>query len=657
MADLTVNTGITVTPKHLYNDGIWAKNITISPNVELNLDVLGTAIMTEKSLALGEGSKLNITTLAPHYAGAETEAGVIYVKDGNASIRNAEINIDAGADPEFFEPYGKYIGAFHGIRVEGGLFAENSHININMWAKKGDKPYASTFTGMVTELHNPIELTSTEVNVTIHSEDIYNANGLYTSGALTMKDSTVSVDLQANDRIRGIFCGGEFTVTDSDVEVNAEELSGAKTYGIIAGESYFSLSGSHRIHSAAANGIGFCADTLENGAADREYEEGYQSAHIFLNDKTECLVPDNYLISLTSIEDPFVYYEYYETYYEPEDTSAPAAEVLIAANEPEYTYTDGTEHFWKTGSSDGLDAVVKRGNNDSHAFEKFTGIQVDGTDVSASDYTAEEGSVRMMLKPEYLSTLDFGSHTLTSLFEDGSADTQFTIGSETPEITIFITGNSVSSVYNGNEQTAEGFEVSCASSLFDENDLSLKDGVIYEASGRDAGIYYMGLSPDSFVYSDKTVGAVLVVEDGTLMISPAPLTVRTGSASKYYDGKPLYNSQAKLSGLVNGETAEVKATGSQTAVGSSKNTYAISWDTAKKTNYIIIEKLGILTVREKGSSSDSGSSPSSAGGQYSYSPQVINTADSHEISHWARTLVISICTAILSAWMMKQNRL
>ena len=54
---------------------------------------------------------------------------------------------------------------------------------------------------------------------------------------------------------------------------------------------------------------------------------------------------------------------------------------------------------------------------------------------------------------------------------------------------------------------------------------------------------------------------------------------------------------------------------------------------------------------------ESGSAADGTGGQYSYSPQVVNTADSHEISHWARTLVISICTAILSAWMMKQNRL
>ena len=81
-------------------------------------------------------------------------------------------------------------------------------------------------------------------------------------------------------------------------------------------------------------------------------------------------------------------------------------------------------------------------------------------------------------------------------------------------------------------------------------------------------------------------------------ITPAPLTVTTGSASKVYDRTALTKDEAEIIGLVNGETATITATGSQTDVGSSDNTYNITWDgTAVSTNYnITTETLGTLTV-------------------------------------------------------------
>ena len=88
-----------------------------------------------------------------------------------------------------------------------------------------------------------------------------------------------------------------------------------------------------------------------------------------------------------------------------------------------------------------------------------------------------------------------------------------------------------------------------------------------------------------------------VSEDlGTLTVTPASVTVTTGSAEKAYDGTPLTNSEASISGLVNGETATVTATGSITEVGSTDNTYSISWNSAKSSNYTVSESLGTLRV-------------------------------------------------------------
>ena len=96
---------------------------------------------------------------------------------------------------------------------------------------------------------------------------------------------------------------------------------------------------------------------------------------------------------------------------------------------------------------------------------------------------------------------------------------------------------------------------------------------------------------------DPNFTVTLNVRPGLLVIKPAELTVTTGSATKPYDGTALTKDQASVSGLVNGETAEVKATGSQTVVGSSKNTYSITWGTANANNYVITtENFGTLEV-------------------------------------------------------------
>ena len=86
------------------------------------------------------------------------------------------------------------------------------------------------------------------------------------------------------------------------------------------------------------------------------------------------------------------------------------------------------------------------------------------------------------------------------------------------------------------------------------------------------------------------------LETGTLTVEPAPLQITTGSANKVYDGQPLTNGEASVSGFVSGESAAITATGGITNAGQADNSYAISWLTAKAENYTITEDLGVLTV-------------------------------------------------------------
>ncbi len=89
--------------------------------------------------------------------------------------------------------------------------------------------------------------------------------------------------------------------------------------------------------------------------------------------------------------------------------------------------------------------------------------------------------------------------------------------------------------------------------------------------------------------SDTTnVGEVIVTITGignytgtvtrTYNIMPATLYVTTPSATKVYDGTTLTkNEGVSITGFVNNEWADIVATGSQTIVGSSKNTYKVTF--------------------------------------------------------------------------------
>ena len=89
-------------------------------------------------------------------------------------------------------------------------------------------------------------------------------------------------------------------------------------------------------------------------------------------------------------------------------------------------------------------------------------------------------------------------------------------------------------------------------------------------------------------------------EDGageaTLTLAKAPVTVTTGGGERVYNGAALTNTEAGITGLVNGETATVTATGVIMNAGSAVNTYGIAWGTAKAENYEITENLGTLEV-------------------------------------------------------------
>ncbi|MEE0245454.1 InlB B-repeat-containing protein [Ellagibacter isourolithinifaciens] len=179
------------------------------------------------------------------------------------------------------------------------------------------------------------------------------------------------------------------------------------------------------------------------------------------------------------------------------------------------------------------------------------------------------------------------------------------VAANSQQVVVKIKGNTGGGKYDGEEHGVEGYAVSYvvggaasagAPAGFDAGDISFAGTA--KVTGTDAGSYPMGLKAGDFRYVGRNFSNVsFEVEDGELSILPATLTVTTHGASKPYDGTAL-TASGEISGFVNGETASFAATGSQTLVGTSANSYAITWDgTAKESNYKVVEgAIGTLEV-------------------------------------------------------------
>ena len=114
-------------------------------------------------------------------------------------------------------------------------------------------------------------------------------------------------------------------------------------------------------------------------------------------------------------------------------------------------------------------------------------------------------------------------------------------------------------------------------------------------TGANAVSWYSIYSPDGEDVTEQFGGMVRLL-DGTLTVTPAVMEITTGSASREYDGSPLTNSEATVSGLAGGETVTVTAAGAITDVGTAENTCVIDWGETHPENYAVKMSLGTLEV-------------------------------------------------------------
>lgn len=228
--------------------------------------------------------------------------------------------------------------------------------------------------------------------------------------------------------------------------------------------------------------------------------------------------------------------------------------VITESASKTYDGTPLTADARLVGLKKGADATVKATGTITHAGSTKNTYEIDWGDTDPNDYTITE---------------DFGTLTVDK------AD-------------LTVTTDSDSKTYDGKPLTATGASLE---GLCGTDDASATaTGTITNAGSTKNGyeITWNSASRDDYT--------IIKEELGTLTVEKAVLRVRTGYDYKEYDGTPLTCDEAELDGLQNGETAQVKATGTITDIGYTENTYEITWGTANPDNYKIKEYLGWLNI-------------------------------------------------------------
>lgn len=196
-------------------------------------------------------------------------------------------------------------------------------------------------------------------------------------------------------------------------------------------------------------------------------------------------------------------------------------------------------------------------------------------------------------------TYTLKDNTLASNYNITKGLGKLRIDSVTDKVTVTITGNTKSVIYDGNEHDAIGYTSSISNKLYTAADFKFNGSA--EVKGTNAkDSYPMGLKATDFENLSKNFTNVeFVVNDGYLKIDPRQVTLTSASDSKVYDGNPLTNHDVAVGGdgFVEGEGASYDVTGTQTTAGTSDNTFTYTLNAGTNAdNYEINKDEGKLIV-------------------------------------------------------------
>ena len=202
----------------------------------------------------------------------------------------------------------------------------------------------------------------------------------------------------------------------------------------------------------------------------------------------------------------------------------------------------------------------------SNAPEGVTVALREGKEAVAKGTTV--GHYEMGLVAEDFNVTSKNYSNIKVVVEDGYLD----ITPIEEKLTVTITGNHDSKVYNGNEQSITGYKHDAPTNV----SVALKGDKTAVAKGTTVGEYPMGLTEKDFTVTSANYSNIeIVVVDGYLKITPisTPITITAASNDKKYDGTPLTEDGYSYTKdvLLNGDVLEAVVEGTITEFGEADN--------------------------------------------------------------------------------------
>ena len=286
--------------------------------------------------------------------------------------------------------------------------------------------------------------------------------GIYVHGNLTITgDGTLDVTGGTADTSHGISVLGKLEI-DSQGTIIANAQATVGTSGIYAYDGIVIKNGNITAYAAEAayssRGIECDGDiTISGGTVVAKAEKGEISSYGLESGK-KITISSNAVVTASGVtaalnKKPEGYTGEIGTTFvsnntNPNPTPAPEPTPTPTPSEPSTTQgestTTSTPASTSTASTQGSQQVIPTiiegagssytqgsGNTiyfrSSDSFANFQKVMVDNAELSADCYTATEGSIIITLKPEYLSTLAAGSHSISIVSANGVATANFEV--------------------------------------------------------------------------------------------------------------------------------------------------------------------------------------------------------------------------------------
>ena len=398
--------------------------------------------------------------------------------------KNYEITTKDGVDGIFYSPKNSSGGSStpstptsYKLRV-GGVEVTSANTSGTGWSYD-NQTNTLTLDGFNYEGNGSGIETSKDLNIIIKNENrIKNISssysdstngwscGIYAFGNLTITgDGTLDVTGGTADTSHGISVLGKLEI-DSQGTIIAKAQATAGTSGIYAYDGIVIKNGNITAYAAEAayssRGIECDGDiTISGGTVVAKAEKGEISSYGLESGKKITISP-NAVVTASGFtaalnKKPEGYTGEIGTTFVSNNTNpnptptpepTPAPEPTPTPSEPSTTQgestTTSTPASTSTASTQGSQQVIPTiiegagssytqgsGNTiyfrSSDSFANFQKVMVDNAELSADCYTATEGSIIITLKPEYLSTLAAGTHSISIVSANGVATADFEV--------------------------------------------------------------------------------------------------------------------------------------------------------------------------------------------------------------------------------------